>query len=86
MSVRWSDFVMKELVVLQFMYMTRPHLKVGERFLDALCTNIKKLSLSEELEISMLALAIKAFGAKLTQRQELCGRALDALDVLFPSS
>ena len=44
------------------MYMTRPHLKVGEKFLDALCKNIKELELSEELENSFLALAIKAFG------------------------
>lgn len=77
---------MKQLVALQFMYMTRPHLRVGKKFFDALCKNIKEFDLSEELENSMLALAIKAFGSKLSQRQELCGRALDMLDILFPDS
>ena len=81
---------MKQLVELQFMYMARPHSKVREAFLHALCKNItdmvKESGFSDELEIAFLALAIKAFGSKLSERKELCWRALDALDVLFSSS
>lgn len=70
------------LVRLQFLYMCRPNLHVKERFFEALAENIKNLKLSDKLEIEFLALAVKAFGAKLKERQDLCLLALDALDVL----
>ena len=71
------------LVKFQFMYMTRSPLRVQEAFLIRLVENIKDMRLqNEELETTFLALAIKAFGSKPEWRRELCGRALDALDVL----
>jgi hypothetical protein len=74
------------VVKFQFLYMLRPNLHVKERFFEGLVDNIKNLKLSDRLEIEFLALAIKAFGSKLKQRQELSSLALDALDALFPDS
>lgn len=74
------------LVKFQFMYMTRSPLRVREAFLSRLIENIRDMKLqNEELETTFLALAIKAFGSKPEWRRELCGRALDALDILVPS-
>lgn len=72
------------VVKFQFLYMLRPNLHVKERFFEALAENIKNLKLPDRLEIEFLTLAIKAFGSKLRQRQELCSLALDALDALYP--
>lgn len=71
------------LVKFQFMYMPCSPLRVREALLSRLIENIKDMELqNEELETTFLALAIKAFGSKPKWRRELCGRALDALDVL----
>ena len=71
------------LVRFQFMYMTRSPLRVREGFLDRLIQNIRDMQLeNEELETTFLALAIKARGSDPEWRRELCGRALDALDIL----
>lgn len=71
------------IVKFQFMYMTRPHLRVREEFLTALCRNIEKLELSKQSELEFLALAIAAFKAKMARRQEICSIALCALDALI---
>jgi hypothetical protein len=80
--------IIKELLLVkvQFMYMSRPNLKVKEHFLDALIQNIKDLKLSDDLENSLLALAIKAFGSKLRERELLCDRALDIIEALWTTS
>ena len=71
------------LVRFQFMYMTRSPLRVREGFLDRLIQNIRDMQLeNEELERTFLAFAIKARGSAPEWRRELCGRALDALDIL----
>ena len=72
------------VVSLSFMYIgyVKP-LRVGEKFIDKLCENIKKLEFPEQLEDHFLALAIAAFGSKPKVREELCSRALDALNVLL---
>lgn len=75
-----------EIVKFQFVYMLRPNLHVKERFFEGLVQNIKNLKLPDRLEIEFLALAIKAFGSRLKQRQELCSLALNALYILFPDS
>lgn len=82
--MRGNERVNIAVIKFQFLYMMRPNLHVRERFLDALCRNIQNLKLSKNLELEFLALAIKAFGSKLKQRQELCSLALDALDALPP--
>ena len=76
------------LTCFQFAYMSRPYLKVKESFLDKLFVNIGDIGFREmgetgvKLEDELLALAIRAFGArKLQDRQYLCGVALDALEV-----
>ncbi len=61
-------------------------LRVGEKFLAKLCENIKKLEFPERLEEHFIALAIAAFGSRPAHRRDLCCRALDALDVLFPKA
>ena len=72
------------VVRLSFMYIgyVKP-LRVGEKFIDKLCENIKKLEFPERLEDHFIALAIAAFGSKPQVRQELCCRALDALDIFY---
>jgi len=72
------------LVWVQFAYMTRKPLRVREGFLQALCRNIEALQLPERWELELMALAIAARGRAPGIRQELCGRALDALEILWP--
>jgi len=69
------------LVKLEFAYMMH-NFRAGEKFLDALNKNIERLQLPKKLELNFMALAISAFGSKLSHRQLLCSRALDALDIL----
>jgi len=70
------------LVQLQIAYLARPRLRVKEEFMDKLYENIKKLRLGKKLEEAMLAVVIKARGSPPAEREELCGRALDALEHL----
>lgn len=70
------------IVKLQIVYLARPRLRVKEGFMDKLYENIEKLHLGRKLEEALLAVVIKARGSPPAKREELCGRALDALECL----
>jgi hypothetical protein len=72
----------------QIAYMTRPYLKVKEEFLNKLFENIAEIGFRKmgktgvKLEDELIALVIRAFGSGLQERQNLCGHALEALEIL----
>jgi hypothetical protein len=69
------------LVRLQFLYLMRRPFRVRESFLDCLCSNLRALHFPGRLELALIAIAIKAFGAGPDSREELSCRALDAIDL-----
>ncbi len=69
----------KVLTLIQFAYMTRTPLRVREGFLDCLINNIQNIHLKENLELKLMAIAIKAFGSNPNKRIILCNKAIDKL-------
>lgn len=80
------------LVEVSFLYMAHAFsgsspLRVGERFLGALCRNVNQLALGEDYEVRMQAFAIVAFSRDRSRktRLEACHRALDMIDAVRES-
>jgi hypothetical protein len=72
------------LAWVQFAYMTHQPLRARDTYLYKLCRNIEDLGIGHKLEIQLMALALAAWRKSPSVRQDLCGRALGALEILWP--
>jgi len=71
------------VVRFQIAYLARKTVRVPEGYMDKLYENIRSLKLDRRLEEELIAAMIVARRSRPAHREDLAGRALDALDCIF---